>query len=176
MNALQKKVAAHIRMPRSGGEGKPGTCRPHFRIPYTPAEATRLKCEEAGIPLEQTQGVLTTYKGQGPMMAYTFCNTQKYKKLGHGSGALMAPGKTRDSSDNLIFAVPPITVTHNSRTWEMTVEFYLCLYNGEGNEQTGRVTLPPNPNTLNGTQNIESLVERTALHILGEMRVRRDFR
>ena len=173
LNALEKRVSAHVRMPRSGGEGKPGTSHPSFNMAASPPGAVRLKCEQAGIPLKSTKGKVTTYEGHGPMMAYKFCSTQKHKKLGQGSGALMAPGKFRTSSDILIFAVPPVIVSHNSETWQMKVEFYLCVYNGEGHDQTGRITLPPNPNKLYGTQDVETLFEKTALHILGEMRVRR---
>ena len=177
LRTLEKKVAAHVRMPRSGGEVKPGTAHPKIKIPMSPAEAVRLKCEQANIsrmigPCRKNQKHLMVYEGHGPMMAYHFCQTQKHKKFGQGSGALMAPGVFRKDSDTLIFAVPPITVTHNTETWTMTVDFYLCIFNGEGNEQTGRVTLPPKSNTLYGTQNVEDLFERTALHILGEMRHR----
>lgn len=178
LNTLEKKVAAHVLLPRTGGESKPGTAHPSFKISASPPDAVRFKCEQAGIPLKasphpKAQRHLTIYEGYGPMMAYHFCQTQKRKKYGHGSGALVAPGKFRTDSDTLVFAVPPITVTHNALTWVMTVDFYLCVYNGEGNNQTGRVTLPPNPNQLYGTQDVEALFERTAIHVLGEMRERR---
>lgn len=178
LRTIEKKVCAHLRIPRSGGEDKPGTSHPRFKVSMTSADAVRFKCEQAGIPQaigpnKKSDRNSTVYEGQGPMMAYHFCQTQKYKKLGQGSGALMAPGKFRTDSDTLVFAVPPITVTHNAATWVMTVDFYLCVFNGEGNGQTGRITLPPNPNILYGTQNVEALFERTAIHILGEMRGRR---
>ena len=154
---------------------KPGTAHPKIKIPMSPAEAVRLKCEQANIsrmigPCRKNQKHLTVYEGHGPMMAYHFCQTQKHKKLGQGSGALMAPGVFRKDSDTLIFAVPPITVTHNTETWTMTVDFYLCIFNGEGNEQTGRVTLPPKSNTLYGTQNVEDLFEGAdcATHLGGD--------
>jgi hypothetical protein len=150
-----------LRIPRLGGEEKPGTSHPRFKVGMTSADAVRFKCEQAGIPQavgpnKKSDRNSTVYVGHGPMMAYHFCQTQKYKKLGQGSGALMAPGKFRTDSDTLVFAVPPITVTHNAVTWVMTVDFYLCVFNGEGNGQTGRITLPPNPNFLYGGQDVES--------------------
>ena len=173
LTALEKRVAAHIRIPRSGtSPGKEGTARPSFKIPYSPPDAVRLKCQEAGIPCVGTTGELTKYEGKGPMMAYRFCNTHVHKKLGQGSGALMAPGKNRKDSDVLIFAIPPVSISHNSRTWEMKVEFYLGVFNGEGNNQEGRFTPPPWANQLYGTQNVETIFTNTALKILGDMHIR----
>eukprot|EP00966_Prymnesium_polylepis_P011032 253597-Prymnesium_polylepis.1 len=162
LKTLEETVSARIRVPRMGKEGKPGSAHAKFKLPFSTAEAVRLNCESAGIPVETTEGTVTTYKGMGPMQAYKFCNTQQYKKFGQGSGALMAPGKFRTDSDTLVFAAPPITVKHDSETYVMEVEFYLVVYNGEGNDRTGRVTLPPNSTALYGTQDMDALYSKTA--------------
>ena len=75
-----------------------------------------LKCLQAGLEQEGERrrvgkALVTTFKGMGPMTAYRFCQTQYFKKFGQGSGALMAPGKGKDSSDVVTVAIPPITVT-----------------------------------------------------------------
>jgi len=87
----------------------------------------------------------TVFKGMGPIPAYTFCQTQRFKKYGPGSGALMAPGKGLDRSDILTIAIPPITVTHiqPKHKWTAQVEMFLWVFT-----DSGRFTLPANANVI----------------------------
>ena len=118
LNTLHKALAQHVRVPRSAKSGTAGSQHPKFVVQNSPLELVKRKCLQAGMVQigepsinPRTRVQITTFKGLGPMTAYRFCQTNLFKKYGQGSGALMAPGKGRDSSAVLTVAIPPITVT-----------------------------------------------------------------
>ena len=108
-----------------------------------------------------------TWKSLGPMSAYLFCNVQKFKRYGHGSAALMAPGKGREQSDVLTIALPPITVRHvqNANGWTAHVDLYLGVYNS-----SNLFTLPLSSNKIyEGQEDPTPLFVRMARRALSEM-------
>ena len=174
LNALHKKAARHVRLPRSAVSGVPGSQHPKYTLENTPFSLVLKKCLDAGLVMEGervTKGnmVTTTFKGWGPMTAFRFCQVDKYKKLGIGSGALKAPIKGQTLSDVLTFAVPPITVIHTQTPdeWIATVDHYLAVYNS-----SDLCTLPTNSNSIYKSGDPTELFKRTAKMILGEMAVR----
>ena len=70
---MGKKVARHVRLPRSAKTGVPGSQHPVFYVDNSPLEFVRLKCEEAGMvqmsQVKRGQTVKTTSEGLGPMTA-----------------------------------------------------------------------------------------------------------
>ena len=175
LNALQKKAARHVRLPRSAVSGVAGSQHPKYIIENSPFSLVEKKCLQAGLEMQeggrvQTHNTITTtFKGWGPMTAYHFCQVDKFKRLGMGSGALKVPIKGQSFSDVLTFAVPPITVIHKETAdgWTATIDHYLAVYNS-----SDLCTLPSNSNTIYKGADPTELFKRTAKMILGEMAAR----
>lgn len=172
---MHKKASRHVRLPRSAVSGVPGSQHPQYKIENTPFALVKAKCLEAGLELQGVERVKsggralkTTWKGMGPMTAFKFCQVDKYKKLGLGSGALKAPVKGQDTSDVLTFAVPPITVVlkETEDEWIATVDHYLAVYNS-----SDLCTLPTKSNEIY-PEDPTDIFKRTAQMILGEMAIR----
>jgi hypothetical protein len=169
---LLRKVARHVKLPRSAAEGVAGNQHPAFSLENTPFVYCEKKCIEAGLAqkgLRYRKGskLVTKWKGMGPMTAYNFCTTERFKKLGQGSGALVSPGKDRVYSTVLTLAIPPIEVTHSESAteWTMHVTFYLGVLN-----DAMRFTLPTKANVIYPAScNPAALFTRMGLKILGEM-------
>jgi hypothetical protein len=138
LDTLEKMMAARVLLPRSMGNGKPGTAHPSFKVFASPPDAVRFKCEQAGIPLKlgphpKGQRHLTIYEGHwaddGLQLLPDACRRTRSTARGRvRSGISGGVGKFRTDSDILVFAVPPVKVTHDSRTWTMAVDFHLCVY------------------------------------------------
>ena len=149
LSTLHKLVSRHVRLPRSAKSGVAGSQHPRFSIQNSPLELVKLKCEEAGLIYKgsTTKGysTRTTWKGDGPMTAYNFCQTDRFKQLGVGSAALQTPGKGKTVSDVVTLAIPPITVVHveTLHEWRMEVSMYLGVLHS-----SKRFTLPINANSL----------------------------
>ena len=169
--SLGKKVARHVRLPRSAKTGVPGSQHPVFYVDNSPLELVRLKCEEAGMvqtsQVKRGQTVKTIFEGLGPTTAYRFCDVDKYKALGRGSAALMAPPAGRHQSDVLTLAIPPITATHiaTKDSWTLKVELYLGVFNS-----SNTFTLPLKANEIYaGMPDPTELFKRMALKVIREM-------
>ena len=131
LNSLKMAVARHVRLPRTADEG-PGNQHPSFTIVNTPFDLCRRRCEEAGLtresgPTKKGKKTTTVWKGNGPMVAYRFCDLKtEVKKFGIGS-ALLIVRKKREFADQLVIAIPPITVKHQETRMGdyMSVDFFL---------------------------------------------------
>ena len=166
-----------MRLPRSAVSGVPGSQHPVYTIENSPFTLVKAKCLEAGMILEGAERIknkvgkklTTTWKGWGPMTAFNFCQVDKYKKLGMGSGALKAPVKGQEFSDVLTFAVPPITVVlqETEDEWIATIDHYLAVYNS-----SDLCTLPAKSNAIYLRGDPTDLFKATARMILGEMAIR----
>ena len=168
---LRRRVALHLRLPRSAKTGVAGSQHPCFKIDNSPLELVRLKCEEAGMAqlsqVRRGKTTYTTFRGLGPMSAYKFCTVEKYKALGQGSAALMQPPRGRATSDVMTIAIPPITAVHiaTADTWTLKVDLYLGVFNA-----ADAFTLPVNASTLYAGQgDPTALFKRMALKVLREM-------
>jgi hypothetical protein len=169
---LNRKVARHLVLPRRAADGVAGNQHPTFTLENTPFMYCQKKCVDAGLTQSgerKKKGgkLVTTWKGMGPMMAYKFCTVEHFKSLGQGSGALVAPGRGRDSSTVLTLAIPPITVTHwqSADEWTMRVTFYLAVLNDKM-----RLTLPSAANKIYlGQADPTPLFKKVGIKILREM-------
>ena len=145
--------------------GVAGSQHPKYIIENSPFSLVEKKCLQAGLEMQeggrvQTHNTITTtFKGWGPMTAYHFCQVDKFKRLGMGSGALKVPIKGQSFSDVLTFAVPPITVIHKETAdgWTATIDHYLAVYNS-----SDLCTLPSNSNTIYKGADPTELFKRTA--------------
>ena len=179
LNNLHKKAARHVRLPRSAMNSVPGSQHPKYTIENSPFSLVKAKCLEAGLILQgeerkkaRSGSKTTTWRGMGPMTAFNFCQVEKYKQLGMGSGALKAPVKGQEFSDVLTFAIPPITVVlkETEDEWTAKVDHYLAVYNS-----SDLCTLPNKSNEIYKGQDpteVMSTFKQTAQFILGEMLVR----
>ena len=187
LSTLGRAVARHVRLPRSARMGVAGSQHPRFIVENSPLDLVRAKCEAAGMVLQQppappphvkgqkrkrpSKNVVHTWKATGPMSAYKFCSVERFKKLGQGSAALMAPGKGRFMSDVLTLAIPPITVKHvqNANGWTAHVDLYLGVFNSQN-----VFTLPLRANTIyQGQIDPTALFKKMALKVLAEMLLRK---
>lgn len=182
LNALRKMVANHIRLPNSGKSGVPGHQHPMFPLHNTPLELCRRRCTEAGLVQKggakrKGETTVTTFRGDGPMSAYRFCDLkEEVKRWGVGSAlpilSKKRPGKqaAERQGDQLVLAIPPITVVHHDSPWGdwIEVDFYLGIYNSND-----RFTLPSTANNLykSSVAATEEILKKMALKVLGEMLV-----
>ena len=172
LNTLHKKVARHVRLPRSATRGVAGSQHPIFQIHNTPLELARHKCLEAGLvqegePVKRGKVTKTSFLGMGPMTAYNFCQVHSYKRLGQGSAVLQCPSRGRSTSDVMTIAIPPIRVVHCQSVdeWTLHVSLYLGVFNS-----SDHFTLPSKANDIyRGQEDPTSLFKRMSLKVLGEM-------
>ena len=179
LNAFKEVVADHIRMPTGRAVGEAGNQHPKFKVLNTPLVLIENRCLEAGLTQvgrRQKVGkeVRTTWKSDGPMTAYRFCDLKsELKKWGVGSALLVMnkkrPGRWEGpEGDKLVLAIPPITVVHHETPWGdfVKVNFYLGIFNS-----SNRFTLPSTANMIykGDVKATEDIFIQMSIQVLGEM-------